>query len=440
MIFDGSNRISLNPGIRVRDQVRFPTAADGRAVMEECVEEKWLHYSLHYDVSKAHRRVPVLRSEWGRQAFQIIGTAARVRQEYLRKDAEQDRKVFETYGRRREGHPPLRPGLEDFPDQVLDEVVWLNCAGTFDVWSACYWWGRAGAGLVRLTHYLVGHEHALWALLYSDDGGLTGRGKNFEFGLILHLFILMIARCPLAWKKLPGGYQTEWLGYVLDMARFEIGISEMRAAWVINWIDDKVCARRVRLGELREGLGRLQFLAGPLEHLRPFLGPLYSWACAGGKWSRPWIPLMLLVALRYIASELKRARMAPCRANTAHLGEVASMPRQRARLFASADGGADRGEQRGSANGSRSGWTGATRPGPFRAAAFRTIATLELLGALVGVMVLMPSPSEVSASTGLATLTCGTDNQGNSFLLDKLMTTKYPLAVVLMELSCQLGL
>ena len=60
VIFDGSNRIPLNPGFCVRDQVRFPTAADGRAVLEECAEEKGLHYSLHYDVSKAHRRIPVL--------------------------------------------------------------------------------------------------------------------------------------------------------------------------------------------------------------------------------------------------------------------------------------------------------------------------------------------------------------------------------------------
>ena len=30
-----------------------------------------------------------------------------------------------------------------------------------------------------------------------------------------------------------------------------------------------------------------------------------------------------------------------------------------------------------------------------------------------------------------------TDNQGNSFLLDKLMTTKYPLGVILIELAWQ---
>ena len=36
-------------------------------------------------------------------------------------------------------------------------------------------------------------------------------------------------------------------------------------------------------------------------------------------------------------------------------------------------------------------------------------------------------------------MTCGTDNQGNSYLLDKLLTTKYPLGIVLMELAVQLG-
>ena len=75
-----------------------------------------------------------------------------------------------------------------------------------------------------------------------------------------------------------------------------------------------------------------------------------------------------------------------------------------------------------------------------RGEAFRAIASLELLGYLVSVMVLLPAEEFQTASVGMATLTRGTDNQGNHFLLDKLMTTKYPLGVVLMELSCQLGL
>ena len=75
----------------------------------------------------------------------------------------------------------------------------------------------------------------------------------------------------------------EWIGYALDVSRFELGISIKRTKWAIDWIDDKIREWRVRLGGLKEGLGRLQILSGPLEQLRPFLGPLCVWACAEGR-------------------------------------------------------------------------------------------------------------------------------------------------------------
>ena len=74
-----------------------------------------------------------------------------------------------------------------------------------------------------------------------------------------------------------------------------------------------------------------------------------------------------------------------------------------------------------------------------RGEAFRTIASLELLGVLVGVMVLMPEVKADAETLGSVTLTCGTDNQGNMLLMDKLLTTKYSFGVVLMELAAQLG-
>ena len=159
-------------------------------------------------------------------------------------------------------------------------------------------------------------------MLYSDDGWLVGRTKHYEVGLIMHLFVLVLLGTPLAWHKLGGGVQSEWVGYALDVGRFEIGISELRAQWAIRWCGDKARERRVRLGELREGLGRLQFLAGPLEHLRPFLGPLYAWSCAGARFARPKLPVMLLLTLRFIEAELQRNRMSACRSRTKQLGEV----------------------------------------------------------------------------------------------------------------------
>ena len=53
-----------------------------------------------------------------------------------------------------------------------------------------------------------------------------------------------------------------------------------------------------------------------------------------------------------------------------------------------------------------------------RGEAFRTIASLELLGILVSVMVLLPDDEMRAESLGTVSLTCGTDNQGNSYLLD----------------------
>ena len=56
----------------------------------------------------------------------------------------------------------------------------------------------------------------------------------------------------------------------------------------------------------------------------------------------------------------------------------------------------------------------------------------------MGVMTLNDEFSPKRGSLGVVTLTCGTDSQGNSFLLDKMLTTKCPFVVVLMELAHQM--
>ena len=74
----------------------------------------------------------------------------------------------------------------------------------------------------------------------------------------------------------------------------------------------------------------------------------------------------------------------------------------------------------------------------MRGEPFRTIASTELLASLVGLMVLVPETEARGERAATITLTVGTDNQGNSFLLDRMLTTKYPLVVVLMELAHQM--
>ena len=163
--------------------------------------------------------------------------------------------------------------MDELPDEVLEETIWLNCVGTFGVGSAGYWWGRAGDAVIRLTHYLQGPAHAIYAMLHSDDGWLVGRTEHYEIGLMLHLLILVTIGAPMAWHKLGGEIQSELVGYAVDVGRFMIGISESRAQWAIRCLGDKVSDRRVRFGELREGLGRLTILGRPPGRDQAVLGP-----------------------------------------------------------------------------------------------------------------------------------------------------------------------
>ena len=84
---------------------------------------------------------------------------------------------------------------------------------------------------MRLTNYAFGDEDALWALIYSDDGSIVSGEESKERSLILHLLVLVVLSVHLAWHKVRGGMESEWIGYWLDLGRFELGVSTSLAAW-----------------------------------------------------------------------------------------------------------------------------------------------------------------------------------------------------------------
>ena len=75
MIYDGPHGVLPNYGVRIRVQIRFPTSPDIKAVLSEIAEQGGPHLLLVYDFKKAHRGIPVLRSEWGRQACRVRSSA-----------------------------------------------------------------------------------------------------------------------------------------------------------------------------------------------------------------------------------------------------------------------------------------------------------------------------------------------------------------------------
>ena len=122
--------------------------------------------------------------------------------------------------------PPSSFRLEDFTTEKLKENVFLNKVGTFGVTSAGYWWGCTGGATVRLGHYVTGIEDALRALLYSDDGKVIGRTERYERGVLLYFFVMMVVGTPISWRKVRGGEASEWIGYWVDVGRFEMGVTK----------------------------------------------------------------------------------------------------------------------------------------------------------------------------------------------------------------------
>ena len=116
--------------------------------------------------------------------------------------------------------------------------------------------------------------------------------------------------------------QSEWIAYRLDVSRFELGISMTRAHRASPWLADKATEGRVKLGELREGLGRLRSVTGAIEFLRPCLGLLYAWAPAGPRHARPKLPVMVVPIMRYLSTELAEVRAMPCQRRANFFGEV----------------------------------------------------------------------------------------------------------------------
>ena len=65
---------------------------------------------------------------------------------------------------------------------------------------------------------------------------------------------------------------------------------------------------------------------------------------------------------------------------------------------------------------------------------FRAIASLELMAMLLGLMALMPEADGRGKTTATVSFIACTDNQGNSYLLDSMMTITCSVEVVSMEL------
>ena len=193
------------------------------------------------------------------------------------------------------------------------EVVWLNKVGTFGLGCASYWWGRLFS-IVTRTAIALARRDLVFQFLFADDLNLMASGVAGMRSLLVMVFFTALVGTPFSWTKSRGGFEVERVGYFIDLRTHSLGISMDRARWLVDWIDAALANGIILVRDLVAVVGRLSFSAGPLERLRPFLAPIYSWVAVvpAGACLPPPVPVKL--ALIWIAHKLRSGgRTMPCR-------------------------------------------------------------------------------------------------------------------------------
>ena len=392
VVHDGSNTVHVNHRIRPRDQIRSPGAGELRTILRENSSSKRRLFGLAGDVSKAHRRIKIREADWGFQACRL-----------------------------------------------RDGYIWVNKVGTYGMGSAAYYWARTAAALVvRLPHALMGPDFLEELALYVDDFLIIAGSQAQVEAMGLIIFILVALGTPFRWDKFRGGVEIEWIGLWTDLRGFRLGVSERRAQWMRSWLGARIRDKVVDTRDLAAVLGRLCLALGPLDHAHPFLAPAYAWLAAVGDRGHvrlPWSLLFVFAFLLEVFAETRRAVVvrpavrsiglafradAKAEGQTVCVGGwecLGDTPPHRARWFSLR-------------------LTRTSAPWAFsRGEPFRVIAALELFATLLCIVVFGGSWEGSRGGVGLSGVT---DNLGNTFALAKMMTSKFPLLVILTELAAQL--
>ena len=80
-----------------------------------------------------------------------------------------------------------------------------------------------------------------------------------------------------------------------------VGISARRAEWFVRWVETVASSATIHMGTFEEGLGRIMFVAGALEHETTILAPLYKFLTMHPRGSVRRVPPYVAFILRYLA-------------------------------------------------------------------------------------------------------------------------------------------
>ena len=290
---------------------------------------------------------------------------------------------------------------------------------------------------MRYTHYILGRRFGVEMLLYADDLEIIAPGKQGRLGAVLAFLVMAAVGAPFKWKKQRGGWATDWVGINTDYRQFAMGLSEKRSQWLCEWMRSVEQRKEVTDLEFAAGLGRLGFASLALPWERPLLGPLYTWSAAvwgtKGLLRVPWVVLLIL---RWITRKLEQGRR--LEKVTERAQDQGSALRVWTDAKATEDGAWIGGWRETSKDPKRCEWFSEKveewlapwlkiRAGNPK----RVIAAVEMLATLVAIKLWVPEGGgRMSIHTEAFT-----DNKGNEFILKKGMSTKFPITLLVIEVS-----
>eukprot|EP00435_Cladocopium_sp_Y103_P048311 s2891_g14.t1 len=157
----------------------------------------------------------------------------------------------------------------------------------------------------------AGYDHEAAPLV--SPARHTGGGRDRWASIWKFIAGLEMIGAPFLYRKFRGGFTLDYVGYWLDHGRLQIGISERRTCWLIDFVDKLVILLADRWLVLtrryQEFHGRLGFTA----RVRPLLAPGYAWLAAVGKATTVKVPELVAMVCIFIRSKLKSGlRKIPC--------------------------------------------------------------------------------------------------------------------------------
>ena len=101
--------------------------------------------------------------------------------------------------------------------------------------SAAFWWSRLLALIGRFAFHVMLNDW-IFVLAFVDDLHIAAGGRERWRTIWRFIVALEMVGTPFSFHKFKGGLPTDYVGYWLDYSRFEIGLSERRAAWLMNFV------------------------------------------------------------------------------------------------------------------------------------------------------------------------------------------------------------